>query len=442
MTEVNVISARSAKLRSTFGGTKSLAVNGGALIVNVITGGLTGFVFWIVAARAVAPATVAQASAMVTTMLSIVTLSQTSLAVNVPLLIAGARRPRRLAAASYAAALALTGTGALLYALIAPQLASGVRFLRDPRLLAVFVFGCLIWSPFSLQDSVMTGLRWGKYVLLENSVWGVVRLTAVIVLPLLGIELGIGWLVASWLVPAAVLVAVVTYVLFIRSSSPLHKALGDHRFEKRALISFLGVEQMAALGLGLVAIAVPAFTLTELGATKAAPFLAAYSFIVVSESAMGSFASAFGVELRRNDGASRNLMKVTALLLGGFSCGMIALSQLFGDDFMALFGHEYRHTGGAVLRVLVLGLPARCVWMLSSSVNRLGGHGWRNLAQTGAYAVVLFAGLFMVGQQTAMTIALWLVIARFAAASVSARNLLRLPASTAGYSFQTPGPGA
>ena len=36
---------------SRLSGTGDLAVNGGALVVNVITGGLTGFVFWILVAR-------------------------------------------------------------------------------------------------------------------------------------------------------------------------------------------------------------------------------------------------------------------------------------------------------------------------------------------------------------------------------------------------------
>jgi hypothetical protein len=417
---------RKRSLRSSFVGTSSLAVNGGALIVNVITGGVTGFVFWIVVARAVEPDVVAEATAMVTTMLSIVTLSQTSLAVNVPVLIAAARRPRRLAAFAYGGAAAMTACGALLYVIVAPRLASGLEYLRDPRLFVVFVLGCLIWSPFALQDAVMTGLRRGRFVLLENSLWGMVRLGAAVILPAIGVQLGIGWIVAAWIVPAAVLVLFVSYLLFVRPSSPLAGPLGDHQFDKRELISFLGVEQLASVTGGLVALAVPAYALTALGATPAAPFLAAYSFIVVAEAAMGSFSSAFAVELRRNERSSRNLITMTCLLLGAFSFGTILLAQFFADDFMSLFGSEYRGPGGAVLAILVLGLPARCVWMLSSAANRIRGDGWKNFAQTVGYSATLFAGFALIPSPTVRSLAVCLVVARYVAAGISIRNLLSL----------------
>ena len=77
-------------MRSAFTGTRGLAANGGALIVNVFVSGMGGFAFWIIAARSVEPAAVAQATAMITSILGVVSLSQQSLVVNLPILIAGA----------------------------------------------------------------------------------------------------------------------------------------------------------------------------------------------------------------------------------------------------------------------------------------------------------------------------------------------------------------
>ena len=47
-----------------------IEINGGALMLNVFVSGIGGFVFWIVAARAAEPAVVAQASAMITSILN------------------------------------------------------------------------------------------------------------------------------------------------------------------------------------------------------------------------------------------------------------------------------------------------------------------------------------------------------------------------------------
>src|SRR3954453_8076891 len=99
---------RTGQLRSALSGTRALAINGGALIINVSASGVGGFLFWIIAARSAEPGDVARASAMVTSMLGVITLSQQSLVVNLPILIAGSPRPRRLAGHAYLAALAIT----------------------------------------------------------------------------------------------------------------------------------------------------------------------------------------------------------------------------------------------------------------------------------------------------------------------------------------------
>jgi hypothetical protein len=410
-------------VRSAFAGTRGLAINGGALIVNVFVSGIGGFVFWIIAARNAEPAVVARASAMVTSILGVVTLSQQSLAVNVPILIAGSPRPRRLAGRAYLSALVLTSVSGLLYLTFGPRIASGLEYLRDRRLAAVLVLGAVMWSIFSLQDAVLTGVRRGRLVLLENTMWAGLRLLALIALPLAGFELGVGWLVATWLVPAALLVAVVTYYLFISSSSPLREPLGDVRLPKRALFSFLGVEHLGAVTNGLVQIVVPAVALTILGAAAAAPFLAAYSLLIVTEVAMATFSGAFAVEVRRHGHASRNLVAFTCVLLGSLCLVGIVCAQFFGENFMALFGPAYRKPGGAILAILVLGLPASSLRSMSSAANRLRRAAWSNFAQHASYAGALFLALSLVDVRTGRSLAVCLVVARYVSAAVSLQSL-------------------
>ncbi|MEP7113233.1 MAG: hypothetical protein ABI862_08210 [Ilumatobacteraceae bacterium] len=410
-------------VRSAFSGTRGLAVNGGALIVNVFVSGIGGFAFWIIAARSVEPDVVAHASAMITSILGVVTLSQQSIVVNIPILIAGSPRPRRLAGRAYIAALSLTGVSSSLYLIFGTRIASGLDYLRDMHLAIYFVFGCLMWSIFSMQDAVLTGVRKGKLVLLENTVWSGCRVVLVLTLPLIGLELGVGWVVSTWLVPATLLVLAITYYLFARPASPLRHPLGTIALNRRALYSFLGVEHLVAVTNGLVQIVVPAVALTALGARAAAPFLAAYQLMIVTEVAMGTFAGAFAVEVRRHGHASRKLIALTCTLLGGLSLAAIVGAHFFGKDFMALFGQQYREPGGEILAILVLGLPASSIRLIAGAGNRLRRAAWRNFAQQGSYMAALFIGFSFTHIQSGRSLAICLVIARLVAGVVSIQNL-------------------
>jgi hypothetical protein len=432
--------ASAPRLRTALKGTRGLAVNGGALMINVFVSGIGGFAFWIIAARSADPAVVARASAMVTSILGVTTLSQQSLVVNLPILIAGSPRPRRVAGHAYLAALAITVVTSSIYLAIGTRVASGLTYLSNARLAAVFILGSVMWSIFSLQDAVLTGLRRGRTVLAENTIWAGLRLVLLIALPVVGMELGVGWIVGTWLIPATLLVAVITWYLFVMSRSPLRRPRGDVRLHRRSLFAFLGVEHLGALTNGLVQIVTPAVALTALGAEAAAPFLAAYSLLVVTEVAMGTFSGAFAVEVRRKGTASRNMIGFTCVLLGTICLLAIVGAQFFGDDFMGLFGPQYREPGGAVLAILVFGLPATSLRSLSSAANRLRQAGWRNFAQHGTYAVVLFLCYAIGDIHTAPSLAVCLVIARYASAAVSLQNLRDLRANRGFSSNRTTSP--
>jgi len=227
---------RAAQIRGSLKGTRGLAINGGALMLNVFVSGLGGFAFWIIAARSAEPSVVARTSAMVTSIIGVTTLSQQSLVVNVPILIAGSPRPRRVAGRAYVAALAITLVTSVLYLAIGTRVASGLTYLSDVRLAVVFILGAVMWSIFSLQDAVLTGLRRGRTVLLENSLWSASRLMLIIALPLVGLEVGVGWLVGTWLIPASLLVAAISCYLFISRRSPLRRPLGAVRQNRRTLL--------------------------------------------------------------------------------------------------------------------------------------------------------------------------------------------------------------
>lgn len=408
---------------SLLAGTGSLVSNGTSLFINVIVSGFGGFVFWIVVANSASTQTLAEASALLTAMFGILTLSQQGLVANLPQLIASAPRPRRLAGQMYSTALLLTVVAAAAYVGLGPLLADGLEFLRDWRLVVLLFVSSLVWCVFALQDSVLTGLGKGHLVLAENTAWALTRLIAIGIAAAVGYRLSIAAIVATWIVPALLLSLLVSRFLFISAKSPLRAPLGTHTFGRRALATHLGFEQFTAISAGLTTIILPAVVLSAADADTAAAFLAALQFVVVSEGAMASLASAYGVEIRRAGTITDNVVKLTLSLLLAVSVGAAVLAQFFADDLMGLFGDQYRSPGGAALRVLVLGLPLRSLSMMSSATNRAFGAGWRNFIQQGAYAAALFASLALLPLSSSTSFAWCLFAARVAAAVVAIWHL-------------------
>jgi O-antigen/teichoic acid export membrane protein len=86
--------------------------------------------------------------------------------------------------------------------------------------------GCVVaWAIFTLQDSVLTGLRSAIWVLLENGVFGVVKIALLVLLaaslPALGIYV-------SWMLPVIVAVPLVNVLIF-RKLVPRHTLLTRDR---------------------------------------------------------------------------------------------------------------------------------------------------------------------------------------------------------------------
>lgn len=407
-------------------GAKGLAVNGGALIVNVLASGLTGLAFWVLAARVAPPGVVAEASAAISAVLAVVGLSQQSFVLTLPALLANSPAPRQLTVSVYRAALLMTAIIAPLYVAVGPAVADGLEFLRHDRVGLALVVAALVWCIFSLQDAVLTGMRKATYVLVENTTWGVVRVAILGAMWLLGSEFTVGWLMASWVLPAAVFVAIVSSYLFGSSASPLRQATGSRNLERRRMISYMGAEYLTSVLSSAITLVTGAYALTTLGASAAAPLMIAASLVVVVEGALSSFAQALAVEASRAEGAAerrRGLLRLTAGMLGTMSIGAVAVAAVAGDQIMGLLGPHYTGTGGTALAILMLGVPARALTLVSNADNRIRGDGVRNLSQQIVTCVVCF-GLLATGQFTTVASIAWVLVGmRYATAALAAAHL-------------------
>jgi hypothetical protein len=155
--------------------------------------------------------------------------------------------PGRTVIGAYLLAAALTTLAAALFVVIVPDVAHNYRFLRDGSGIAVmYVVAVALWGVFVLQDSVLTALRRAPWVAVENTTFGVLKIAA---LPLL-LALGSGHAVfIAWVIPMAILVVPVNYLIFAKvipnwprretESSPVE------RFGWLVLWRFLALDYMA-----------------------------------------------------------------------------------------------------------------------------------------------------------------------------------------------------
>jgi len=202
-----------------------LARNGYALIANSGATGVLGVAYWLLVARLYPAAEVGRATAAYAAMnlLAGITALNFNGALNRFIPKAG-RWTGTLIARSYLVSAAASVVLAILFLLTIGWWGPSYSDLSGPLVGLAFVVCVVAWAIFTLQDSVLVGLRGAFWVFAENSLFGVVK---IVVLVLLAWALrGPGGIYASWMLPAIVAVPLVNMLIF-GNLVPRHVAASD-----------------------------------------------------------------------------------------------------------------------------------------------------------------------------------------------------------------------
>jgi len=335
-----------------------------------------GLPFWALAARQYTPETVGLTATVVSAMMLVSGVSQLGMSSVLPRYLPGAQaRTRRLIAMSY------LGTGAV--SIVAASLAAStsgtwsppVRFLgENAAWFALFVGATLAWTLFSLQDSVVIGMRRARWVLAENAIYALAKLGLVVLLagsyPHAGVFL-------AWTVPAIILVVPVNLVIFLRFV-PHHEkneiALERqwHGREMRRLI----VGNYAGSLVGLVGTFIlPILVANHLGARETAYFFVPWALTLGLGVVATSMTTSMVVEAAF---AGSRLREYSRTVLGGMARLVLPVALavvVLAPDLLGLFGPEYARQGTWVLRLLALGMLPNAVATLGLSVARIRHDG-------------------------------------------------------------------
>lgn len=346
--------------------------NGYALLFTAIATSGLGIVYWALAARFYAANVVGTNSAVLSAMTlvsGIATLGLNNGLIRfVPL---AGLTTKRLVVYIYLIGFGFVALASLAFGLSVSYWSPAISFIvATPAQFLSFIIVMLAWSLFTLQDSVLTGLRQTTWVAMENIIFAGLKIALLIFLAQDFPQLGI---LASWIIPIVVLLPPINILIFWRlvprhtETIPPHLGMARPRpIIKYIVGSYLGsVFSLASTTL------MPLIVISRAGATMNAyfylPWLMAGGLTMVAWNMATSLTVEAARDLSRlNEFGYRIFIQILRILVP------LVIVVLLGAPFiMRVFGSEYAVEGTGLLRWLALQTIPNAVVALSISVARV-----------------------------------------------------------------------
>ncbi|MDX6324774.1 MAG: hypothetical protein QOK15_1128 [Nocardioidaceae bacterium] len=388
------------------------------LLVNVGSNGLLGIGYWMVAARLYDTQTVADNSAIIAAMTTLSAICQLNLGQGLAVLVPrSGKRARIVVLQAYGAvtAFALLVVAAFL-TVVLPHLNDLSAALEGTGRVALFITGVLALNIFALQDSAMVALRLGRYVPVENTTYGVVKIVVLVLL--VGVLPGFG-IYASWVIPMLLLVPVVSGAVLWRRREP--RRVSDI-LARQPSVPRLALDYVGYLFQVSSSFMYPVIALEVLDAKDAAVFSIAW----LTSSTIDLLATQVGTALtvEASYGHDPAALRRTVLRKGLALIGLIAVVGIVVAPLvLSIYGHTYREHGVGTLRLLLLAGVSRS--LITFTVAEARAHGnitfivWLR-AVTSTSAIVLAVVLAPRIGPEGMALA-WLIAQTLGAAVVAHR---------------------
>lgn len=339
-------------------GTQSLFRNAYALMAATVLTSALGMAFWAVAARMYDAETVGRAAAAIAAMLLVANAAQLNLSVGLMrFLPVTAGHEKKLVLTSYLAAAFVGFMLSSAFLLISPILLPELQFLTDSAIPTfLFISGVVVWTVFSLQDAVLTGIRAAIWVPIENTAFGVLKLLLLVVL---AAGLSTYGILVSWVVPMAVMLVPVNLLIFRhllpRMRTPT--ASVSEMPAPRSMAKFIGGDYVGTLLSHTSTTALPLLVISLAGPEESAVFYVAWTLGAALDFIATGTASSFLVEgaahpdtaiAYRHAAAKRATLLLAPALVG---------TALLADPLLWFFGQEYRQARWAVVLLCLAALP-------------------------------------------------------------------------------------
>ncbi|MBW0104500.1 lipopolysaccharide biosynthesis protein [Pseudonocardia sp. KRD291] len=371
--------------------------NAYALMLNTVVNSGFGLLYWIFAARTFDADEVGRGNALVSLMMLVSVLTQLNFGqALIRFLPRGGTSSAALVRRAYAVSALVAVVGASL-------VMAYCHFLRDPGdplyvsagFGAWFVVSTAAWSLFNLQDAALTGLRSAMWIVLENGVYGVVKLVLLVVVAQTSLSDGV---FTSWTLPVIALLVPFNILIF-RRVLPRHTAEtapDQHVPDRRTLNRYMAGDYTGQVFNQATSSFLPVLVVTLLGPEQAAFLLPAQTVFIAMNLLQTSITSSLVVEGARDEArahrfAAAILKRIAVTVLPGSVVLALAAPLL-----LQLYGTAYRENATWLLVLLMVSMFPRVVVTLYMTMSRLQN-------RTGPLAVLQFVhAVLMLGGTIAL----------------------------------------
>jgi O-antigen/teichoic acid export membrane protein len=394
-----------------------------ALMLTTGFNGVLGFAYWVLAARLYPAKAVGLGAGAISAMTLVSSLGwiglQYVLLRFVP--VAGGAQTR-LVRLTYAAAITIGLAAAAVFLAGFAHLAGLGMLTESPLTVLLFAASIALWIVFSLQDSVLIGLRRAGWVPIENATFGAIKALLLVVLA----ASASAWAIfGAWVLGLVGLVVVINAALFGRFLRR-ERALPSRLPPRRQLVRFATghhfVAVTAAVPDSLVSLLVLAFMPGAANAYYYSAWAVSFSLRLLAV----NMSSALIVEGAVAEVKLRSLVVQVSRLAFAVVIPLVIVVVVLAGPIMRAFGPEYEHATN-LLRLFALSLIPFTIVNFVIAVERIRQRVRPALLIAGASTVATIgldlwlipsagltgAGLgWLVGQVLAALIAVWLVLGR------------------------------
>jgi len=362
------------------------------LILGTGVTSLLGVGFWALAAHSYSARVVGLNAAAISAMTLVAEACTLGLsAVLVRYLPVAGGSTRRLVGRSYMLTISLALIFGLLAALTTGIWSPKLGFLGGGGWLIGFVLATAVTTIFTLQDSVLTGLRAAKWIPLENSLYALAKLLLLVVLA--STLTGSGPFVA-WTAPLAFAVVIVNYLIFKRLIPSVSVKGGLDRGKLLSMATGNYAGKLFTLAGNLY---MPILVANRVSAADAAffyvPWMVSLGIELIALNVMTSLTVEAASDMDRLRNLSRRALRQTMRLV----IPVAALVALVAPLALLVFGQDYADEGSSLLRLLMIGMVPNAIVTLGISVARIEHRGRIVVSIQGAHcvAVLLFSALLL-----------------------------------------------
>jgi alpha-beta hydrolase superfamily lysophospholipase/O-antigen/teichoic acid export membrane protein len=327
------------------------------LLVNTAVTAITGFLYWVIAARLYPVSAVGRAGALISAVSLLAGIGQLNLSgALMRFLPEAGPHSRRLVLLAY-------GGSATISILVTCVAGVGVHFLTQPgsalriplAASILFVLSVAATVVFSLQDNVLIGLGRTLWVPIENGLFGIAKAVLLFALVALG---GWGAIFASWMLPLAATLPLITWLLFGWLLPRGGESVGPLPSEVRERIRrFVVADAVAGLATQTAGYLLPVIVTVMLGARANALFYAAFLFASMLDNIAINYTLPMIVHGAGHPHEVRRIVLATTKRVYATLVPPVVFFLLAGSLVLHIYGHVYVRAAAALAVMAVACLP-------------------------------------------------------------------------------------